>query len=99
MESTERKQVKSKEIRDLLDSMRGVDKIGWSGKYQVFIFKRFYFYGTIASRGMRSATFAELMKNQLEELGYIFEVTSNENHWNAWPKDSWFEARGKIYKK
>jgi len=95
METTERKQVKTKEGRDLLDKLIGLDKIGWSGKYQVFIFKRFYFYG----HGMNSATFAELIKNQLDELGYTFEVTENEDHWNAWPKESWFEARGKIYKK
>lgn len=95
MESTERKQVKPKEIRDLQDKLRGVEKISWSGKFQEFIFKRFYFY----RHGMNSETFAELTKNELDELGYIFEITQNEDHFNIWPKNSWFEVRGKIYKK
>lgn len=54
--------------------------------------KRHYFY----TMGMTSEKWLEVVLNKLKPLGFTIGHTEYENHWNAWPKDSWFEARVKI---
>lgn len=54
--------------------------------------KRSYFY----RHGMTAEKWLEWVLGKLEHLGFTIGLTECNDNWNAWPKDSWFEARVEI---
>ena len=50
--------------------------------------KEHYFY-TI---GKSPDTVAENVIKQMDKIGIDIEIIEKTNHYNSWPKDSWFEV-------
>jgi hypothetical protein len=72
----------------LQDAFPGDGDLAFSPKYQEYIVKHGYFY----SHGYDEDKLAAKVKKVIPEA----QVTKATNHWNAWPKDSWFEVRFKV---
>jgi hypothetical protein len=72
----------------LQDAFPGDGDLAFSPKYQEYIVKHGYFY----SHGYDEDKLAAAVKKVIPEA----QVTKATNHWNAWPKDSWFEVRFKV---
>lgn len=70
------------------EGMGGFDSVTVSHKNGTIKFKSSYFY----THGQDSDSFAKKMLNQMNEAGYNMEVIDHSNHFNKWPKDSWFEC-------
>src|SRR5271166_2329400 len=75
-----------KDVRTRLEGK--FDKVGWSSKDSCFVVKRGYFY----THGYDEEKMASYIQKILPEA----IITDKSNHWNAWPKDSWFEVRFKM---
>ncbi len=77
--------MKTSYIKNMLDPI--VDTL--SQKDGVFKAKRFYFY----RHGMTSAKFAEQVSKALHKEGIQITIFDFADHFNRWPKNSWFEVR------
>ncbi|MDO8640863.1 MAG: hypothetical protein Q7R33_04915 [Nitrosarchaeum sp.] len=77
-----------KEIAKLLEDNLSIDNLKYSDKKGGFVFKRSYFY----RHGMDSNKFAQGMIQRTQKLGLTPKLVDSHDNWNAWPKDSWFEA-------
>lgn len=64
------------------------DKVGWSAKGQCFVVKQGYFY----THGNDEQKVAAKLQRAIPEA----IIVDASNHWNAWPRDSWFEVRFKM---
>jgi len=72
------------------DEMIGFDKVvkHKDGTYSI---NRYFFY----RHGMDSKKWAEKVYANLKAKGIEVEIISHTEHWNAWPKDSWFNVKVK----
>lgn len=71
------------------DALSGIADVSYSPQQRVLIAKHGYFY----THGMDERKFADKVVKALNNVGLRAFVVATSNHWNAWPKDSWFEAR------
>ena len=75
-----------REVREKLADY--FDSVGYSRKGACFVAKRGYFY----THGMTVERCVDVVKTKFP--GVVILDTSN--HWNAWPRDSWFEVRFSV---
>jgi hypothetical protein len=68
------------------------EPLSYSAKTQEYIVKHGYFY----SHGYDEEKLADKVKQAAAEAKMSITVTSTTNHWNAWPRDSWFEVRFRV---
>ena len=73
------------------ENVDGVDKI-IRHKDGTFSLHRGFFY----RHGMTSEKWAEKVSDRLKEANVDFEVVKHNEHWAAWPKDSWFIVTVKV---
>lgn len=73
-------------VRDRLASV--ADSVGYSRKDDAFVAKRGYFY----RHGMDADKLADAVKRALLDA----VVLEASDHWNPWPRDSWFEVRFRL---
>jgi hypothetical protein len=66
----------------------GMNRISFSNKTQEYIVKKGYFY----THGYDESRLEAAVLKAIPEA----QITLVTNHWNAWPKDSWFEVRFKV---
>ncbi len=72
------------------DALAGIaDSVSYSTKQGVLIAKHGYFY----THGMDERKFADRIVKACSAAGLKCNIVATSNHWNAWPKDSWFECR------
>lgn len=78
----------NKQAKKLIQNeLTGVDKV-IAHKDGTLTCKRSYFF----THGMTAQKFGEKVEQFLTEKGFDVEVET-ENHWNAWPRDSWFQVK------
>lgn len=68
------------------------DRIGYSAKTQEYIVKHGYFY----THGYDEEKLADKVLRAAKQIGMAITITASSNHWNAWPRDSWFEVRFRV---
>lgn len=78
--ATTRTQIKN----HILEAVTGVSKVV-ARNDDTFSVQRTYFY----RHGNTAEGWGERVMSQ---LGASFELVRTQDHWNAWPKDSFFEA-------
>ncbi len=66
----------------------GEGSLSFSNKTQEFIVKEGYFY----RHGRSPSTLAEKVKKVIPEA----QITGVQDHFNSWPRNSWFEVRFKV---
>jgi hypothetical protein len=76
-----------KQIQKTLRDYLRVDKLICRGD-GTFTVKEYYFY----SHGMTCDSIQKDIETQLAKHGIKIRVTSKENHFNSWPKDSWMQV-------
>jgi len=87
-ESSEDKTAKrNKSVIERLQDKTGYT-IGYSNKKDEYIVKSGYFY----THGFDEDKLAANVLKVIPEA----QITDKSNHWNAWPRDSWFEVRFKV---
>jgi len=80
------KEMTLKQLREMLESNMHADKISVTKKR--ITVKKGYFY----TFGYSSNKLAEKVRTLLEEHKVSFFSIEDEDHWNAWPKDSFFKV-------
>ena len=66
----------------------GEGTISFSNKSQEYIVKEGYFY--------RHGRSAENLEAAVKKVIPEAQITSTQDHWNPWPRNSWFEVRFKV---
>lgn len=77
----------TKEMKQALSER--FDSAGYSSKSGAYIIKRRYF----DRHGDSAEKLAERVKAFFSQTEVEIEVTEVRDHFNSWPKDSWFEVR------
>jgi hypothetical protein len=90
VETIPAKSLTRSQIRKILeDTFNGSNgSPGYSPKKGGFVFKQGYFY----RHGGSPEKFAERIVGRTKAAGLTPVVVDTRDNWNAWPKDSWFEA-------
>lgn len=80
-----------KRDKTVIAALRGYDKPSYSTKTGEYIVKRGFFY----CHGRSADTLATSVQNDLARQlpGRTVTLTRVQEHYNAWPRDSWWEVR------